>query len=70
VVHEVPNKEALFGEIAAILKPQGQVLLVEPPFHVSKTAFEETIKKAGDAGLTVIAKPKMFPNKAVVLKKG
>jgi len=70
VVHEVPNKEALFGEIAAILKPQGQVLLVEPPFHVSKTEFEDTLCKAHAAGLTVVKRPKMFPNKAAVLVKG
>ncbi|NTV47754.1 MAG: class I SAM-dependent methyltransferase, partial [Chlorobiales bacterium] len=49
MVHEVPNKEHFFNEIRTILKPQGQILIVEPPFHVSKSAFEETIKKAGDA---------------------
>lgn len=70
MVHEVPNIEALFSEIAVILKPSGQVLVVEPPFHVSKKAFDETLNKAHNAGLTVVKRPKMFPNKAVVLKKG
>ncbi len=45
IVHEVPNKEALFVEIGTILKPNGQVLIVEPPLHVSKSEFEETVKK-------------------------
>ena len=68
MVHEVPSIEALFNEIGTILKPNGQVFIVEPPFHVSKSAFEETISKARDAGLIEIKRPKMFPNKTVVLK--
>ncbi len=69
MVHEVPNKEHFFNEIRTILKPQGQVLIVEPPFHVSKSAFEETIRIATDAGLIVIERPKMFFSRAVLLKK-
>ena len=69
MVHEVPNKEHFFNEIRTILKPQGQILIVEPPFHVSKSAFEETLRIAGDAGLIVIEKPKMFFSRAVLLKK-
>ncbi|NTV15833.1 MAG: class I SAM-dependent methyltransferase [Chlorobiaceae bacterium] len=70
MVHEVPNKEHFFNEIRTIVKPQGQILIVEPPFHVSKSSFEETVRIAGDAGLIVIEKPKMFFSRAVVLKKG
>ena len=70
MVHEVPNKEQFFNEIGTILKPQGQVLIVEPPFHVSKSAFEETIRIAANAGLKVIERPKMFFSRAVLLKKG
>ena len=69
IVHEVVNKEGLFAEIETILKPNGQVLIVEPPFHVSKTAFEETIGKAKATGLTEVKRPKVMFNKAVVLKK-
>ena len=68
-VHEVPNKEALFIEIGTILKPNGQVLIVEPPFHVSKSAFEETIRKARDAGFTLVGRPKVLFSKTAVLKK-
>ncbi len=69
MVHEVPNQEIFFNEIETILKPNGQVLIVEPPLHVSKTAFAETIKKAGDAGLVDAGRPKIILNKAVILKK-
>ncbi len=69
IIHEVINKDKLFAEIETILKPNGQVLIVEPPFHVSKNAFEETIRKAKGAGLTEVKRPKVLFNKAVVLKK-
>ncbi len=69
MVHEVPNKEHFFNEIRAILKPNGQVLIVEPPFHVSKSAFEETVRKAREAGFAVVERPKVFFSRAVFLKK-
>ncbi len=69
MVHEVPNQEEFFNEIGVMLKPKGQVLIVEPPFHVSKSAFEETLRKARNAGLTLVERPKVFFSKAAVLKK-
>jgi ubiquinone/menaquinone biosynthesis C-methylase UbiE len=70
VVHEIPDQDKLFTEIEPILKPNGQVLIVEPPFHISKTAFEKTIQKARAAGFTEVERPKVLFNKAVVLRKG
>ena len=70
VVHEIPNKLRFFDELATILKPNGQILLVEPPFHVSKLAFEETIKKARDAGFSDTEVPHMHFHKTAILKKG
>jgi len=69
MVHEVPNKQEFFSEIRSILKPDGQILIVEPPFHVSKRAFEKTIEKAKDAGLTPVERPKVFLSKAALLRK-
>ena len=68
--HEVSNPEEFLNEIGSILKPNGQVLIVEPPFHVSRSAFESMIRKAGNAGLQLVEKPKVFLSKAAVLKKG
>jgi ubiquinone/menaquinone biosynthesis C-methylase UbiE len=69
MVHEVPNKEELFDEIGTILSPNGQVLMVEPPFHVSKAAFKETIRKARNVGFTDVKGPNVFFSKTVILKK-
>ncbi|WP_292462801.1 class I SAM-dependent methyltransferase [Methanolobus sp.] len=69
VVHEVPDRGALFREVVALLKDGGLVYVEEPPFEVSGKAFEETLRIAGDAGLEVTGRPKRFPDRAAVLKK-
>jgi len=70
VVHELPNQNEFFEELKSILKARGQALVVEPPFRVSKTAFEETIKKARDAGFIPARGPKVFLSKTAILKNG
>ncbi|MEA3225894.1 MAG: class I SAM-dependent methyltransferase [Planctomycetota bacterium] len=69
MVHEIPTKEEFFREIRSMLKPDGLVLIVEPPFHVSKREFEETIGKARDAGLAPVERPRVFLSKTIVMKK-
>jgi hypothetical protein len=65
-----PYQKEFFEELRSILKPKGQALIVEPPFRVSKRAFEETIQKARDAGFTTAEGPKVFLSKTAILKKG
>jgi ubiquinone/menaquinone biosynthesis C-methylase UbiE len=69
VLHEIPNQEVFFSEIRSILKPSGRVFIVEPPFHVSKTAFEGTIRKARDAGFTLVERPKVLLSKTMLLRR-
>ena len=69
MVHEIPNKEVFLNEIETILRPNGQVLIVEPPFHVSTSAFEETVRKAREVGFTDVEGPKVLFSKTVILKK-
>ena len=69
VVHEVPDRGALFRELVALLKDGGLVYVEEPPFEVSKKAFGETLRIAGDAGFEVVGRPKRFPDRAAVLKR-
>jgi ubiquinone/menaquinone biosynthesis C-methylase UbiE len=70
VVHEIPDQKKFFNEIGSILKPDGRVLIVEPPLHVSKGEFEGMIETSGEAGFTPAGKPGVFLSKAVVLEKG
>jgi ubiquinone/menaquinone biosynthesis C-methylase UbiE len=68
MVHEVPDQQGFFNEIKSALTQNGHVFIIEPPFHTSKKAFEEIVSRAQAAGLKVVDRPKIFPNKAVVLQ--
>jgi len=69
VLHELPSMDTFFQEVASILKPGGQVLIAEPPFHVNKAEFELTIQKAKNAGLMPSEGPKLIFNRTVILNK-
>jgi len=69
VVHEIPDAGTFFGEMSSLLKPEGRILVVEPPFHVSKKSFENTISIARNKGLVSIKRPRMIFRKAVLLGK-
>ena len=70
LIHEVPDQESLFKEIKSILKPDGKALIVEPKFHVSKKAFEETDQLVKKLGFEVIERPKIFFSRAIGLRNG
>lgn len=54
MVHEVKDKHAFLREIAAMLKPGGKYLFVEPILHVRKKAFLKTVEIAKSCGLNFI----------------
>ncbi|WP_320043599.1 class I SAM-dependent methyltransferase [uncultured Desulfobacter sp.] len=67
VVHELPNQEAFFHELKSIIKPDGKILIVEPPFHVSRKAFNKCIEKAMKIGFNVEKVTKILFSKAVLM---
>jgi ubiquinone/menaquinone biosynthesis C-methylase UbiE len=69
VVHEVPDREKLFREIAAMLVPGGLFFYSEPPFLVPKREFRENLAMAERLGLRTIETRWYFVNRAAVLKK-
>jgi len=50
MAHEVPDPLHLFRELHSCLKPSGRLLLAEPAFHLSRTAFEREVQLAMEAG--------------------
>ena len=70
MVHEIPDQLTFYSEITSVLKPGGELLVVEPPVHVSKSAFHDSLNKARKAGLTHVGSPKSFLNKTALLRKG
>ncbi len=68
MVHEVPNQEILFREIRSILKPNGKGFIVEPKFHVSNRAFEETKEVIKKLGFAIIDQPKLLMSRAIIIR--
>lgn len=69
MIHEVPSQENIFRELKSILKPNGQLFIIEPLFHVSKKSFEEMIERITNLGFEIISRPKIFFSRAVLLTK-
>ncbi len=69
MIHEVADKPRLLAELEAALKPGGRLMIVEPRLHVSKKAFEATVRAAEATGLALQERPWVFFSQAVVLKK-
>jgi ubiquinone/menaquinone biosynthesis C-methylase UbiE len=67
MVHEVPDRDALFREVGGLLESGGKYLIVEPGFHVSREAFEDTLRHAESAGFRVEGRPKVWLSRAAVL---
>jgi ubiquinone/menaquinone biosynthesis C-methylase UbiE len=69
VVHEIPDKNSFFKQLAAVLNQGGQLLLVEPKlFHVSRKAFKLTTKIAEDSGFILYPGPKLRFSWSAVLR--
>jgi ubiquinone/menaquinone biosynthesis C-methylase UbiE len=66
VIHEVPDKDKLFSEFKSILNPGGQLLIIEPNFHVKKNEFGEMLEKLKNAGFSIIDRPDSFLNRGVL----
>ena len=57
VAHEVPDQNRLFSEISATLKPGGNLLIIEPGWHVTEAEFALTLSAASAGGLRKIESP-------------
>jgi ubiquinone/menaquinone biosynthesis C-methylase UbiE len=69
MVHEVQDQERFLTQIHTILKPGGQLLIVEPVIHVTRKAFAKTLSITQSVGYRVVARPKVNASRAVLLKK-
>lgn len=69
VVHEVPDPEKLFSEIATLLKPGGTFYFSEPPFIVPGREFEGKINLAERVGLRLVNRTLFFVNRAATFKR-
>jgi SAM-dependent methyltransferase len=57
MVHEVPDKERLFGEIFEAMNSEGRLLVAEPSGHVTTEDFDETVRIAESKGFQSLPAP-------------
>jgi len=69
MVHEVPDRDALFREVSGLLEDGGRYLIVEPGMHVSAKAFWDTLRHAEKAGFIIDTRPKVLISRAAVLRR-
>jgi ubiquinone/menaquinone biosynthesis C-methylase UbiE len=69
MAHEVPDKSRFFGEIFALLKPEGRLLLVEPKYHVSLGSLERTLAVCREVGFRLLDEPAIALSRAVLMGK-
>lgn len=69
VVHEIPDQDRFYRELASQLREGGRVLVVEPSFHVLKKKFAASLERAREAGLAPGPGPRIFLCRTALLTK-
>jgi ubiquinone/menaquinone biosynthesis C-methylase UbiE len=69
MIHEVPDKDRLYVDIAAAMKSGGRFLVVEPKWHVSRESFQESLQLAETTGLRQIEERPVRFSRAIVFQK-
>jgi ubiquinone/menaquinone biosynthesis C-methylase UbiE len=69
VVHELPNQPLFFRQVWNALKSGGRLLVIEPRFHVSRSAFAETLAFAKNTGFSEETDLSMIASKKILLRK-
>jgi len=69
MLHEVPDPHRLLGEIHHCLKEGGNLLLAEPPIHVTAKTFHRETAVAEKVGFQIVEWPRLRWSRGVLLKK-
>ncbi len=69
LVHEIPDREAFFDQVARALKPGARFMLVEPKGHASPPLFEKILADAEAAGLKQERPLRIVMSRGVFLQK-
>ena len=66
VVHEAPHARHFLSQVHSCLGSNARFLLVEPRWHVSSRAFQETLATARDVGLSLCEEPRVRMSRSAV----
>ncbi len=68
VVHELPDIERFFQDVATASKPGAQLLLAEPRGHVKEADFAAELELAAQAGFETESRPAISRSSTAVLR--
>jgi ubiquinone/menaquinone biosynthesis C-methylase UbiE len=69
MVHEVPDRPRFLGELAALLRPGGRLLVAEPLLHVPRREVEHTFELAQAAGMELLGRPRVALSRAALFQR-
>jgi ubiquinone/menaquinone biosynthesis C-methylase UbiE len=67
MVHEVPDHDRLFEELKSLLKSEGKLYIIEPKFHVNRSAFEKMSERLVKTGFKIVNRPRVFFSRTIML---
>lgn len=68
MVHEVRDHDRLFDELKTILKPDGELFIIEPMMHVTRAAYARMTDRLVKSGFEIVERPRVFFSRALILK--
>ncbi len=69
VVHEIPDKQSLFGQLHNAMKSGATILIAEPAGHVTSESFADMLEIAERQGFEKASNPTISGSISVVLRK-
>ena len=69
MVHEVPDRAALFGQVYRLVKPGGRFLMVEPNLFLESVNYQKSVDLALAAGFTVLSHPRIRISQSTLFEK-
>jgi ubiquinone/menaquinone biosynthesis C-methylase UbiE len=67
VIHEIPDHNSLFGELAELLNPGGKILIAEPRLHVTASDFRKMKRIIENTGFEFAENPGVFFSRTLLL---
>lgn len=68
VIHELPAIDNFFAELRSIVKPEGNLLVIEPKVHVKKHFFERIVYSARNHGFVPQSRINIRFSRAILFK--
>jgi len=69
LIHEVPDRRKLFGQLHRLMRAGARFYISEPRFHVNRAEFEEMIRDLKQSGFRIISRPRVFFSRTLVAEK-